>query len=160
MKRTITTLAGTLSLAAALVAGTAAATPASAAVPQQAAPRTQAAPAADPTIVDVTSANYAQVMEMSNTKPVVLDFTAEWCHWCQVEKPYLQQYHDQDGGSWIWARVDVDQNQSIVRQYGVRGIPALVSVRRGSEYGSRFVGFDPSSPQMLRYWLNNVISRY
>ncbi|TMR36658.1 thioredoxin family protein [Actinomadura geliboluensis] len=163
MKRTLTTLAGTLSLAAALTAGTAAAAPASAAVPQQAAQPAQAAPAApaaDPTIVDVTPANYAQVMEMSNTKPVVLDFTAEWCHWCQVQKPYLQQYHDQDGGSWIWARVDYDQNQSIVRQYRVNGIPALVSVRRGSEYGSRFVGFDPSSPQMLRYWLNNVIRRY
>ncbi|TDD83319.1 hypothetical protein E1293_14935 [Actinomadura darangshiensis] len=157
MKRSITTLAGTMSLAAALVAGTAAATPASAApLPQRVQQRTQT----DPTIVDVTSANYDQVMEMSKTKPVVLDFTAEWCHWCQVEKPYLQRYHDDDGGSWIWARVDVDQNQSLVRQYGVRGIPALVSVRQGSEYGSRFVGFDPSSPEMLRYWLTNVVGDY
>jgi thioredoxin 1 len=157
VKRSITALAGTLSLAAALVAGTAAAAPASAAPPPvRAAQQAQAAP----TIVDVTSANYSQVMEMSATKPVVLDFTAAWCHWCQVEKPYLQRYHDQDGGSWIWAKVDVDRNRSIVRQYGVRGIPALVSVRAGREYGSRFVGFDPDSPEMLRYWLTNVVRTY
>ncbi|TDD30380.1 thioredoxin [Actinomadura sp. KC06] len=115
---------------------------------------------ADETIVDVTSANYAQVMEMSNTKPVVLNFTAGWCHWCQVQKPYLQRYHDEDAGAWVWARVDVDRNPSIMRQYGVRGIPALVSVRKGSEYGSRFVGFDPSSPEALRAWLTNVIRNY
>ncbi|MFC4052630.1 thioredoxin family protein [Actinomadura syzygii] len=157
MKRTIALLTGTLSLAGALATGLAA--------PAVAAPVPGPASAssvsfADETIVDVTSANYQQVMEMSNTKPVVLDFTATWCHWCQVQKPYLQKYHDADNGSWVWARVDVDQNKNLTSKYGVRGIPALVSVRKSAEYGSRFVGFDPSSPEALRAWLTNVVRTY
>ncbi|AXK33861.1 thioredoxin [Streptomyces armeniacus] len=123
---------------------------ASPAASQAAAP----APAADPTVIDVTSENYQQVMEMSKEKPVVLDFTAEWCQWCQKQKPYLQRYHDEDDGSWIWARVDVDRNPDLQRQWGVRGIPALLNIQNGEEAGSRLVGFD--GPESLRRWLSNL----
>lgn len=151
MKRTIALLAGALSLAGALAATTpAVAAPADAAV--------ASAPLASETIIDVTAANYAQVMEMSNTKPVVLDFTASWCHWCQVQYPHLKRFNEQDNGAWILAKVDVDRNREIMRKYSVRGIPALVSVGKGKEYGSRSVGFD--SAEALRAWLTNVVKRY
>ncbi|MFP8885528.1 thioredoxin family protein [Streptomyces mangrovi] len=107
-----------------------------------------------PGVVDVTSANYAQVMEWSYTKPVVLDFTASWCYWCQRQKPYLQKYNTEDNGSWIWARVDVDRNPDLARRYGVRGIPALLNIQSGREAGSRMVGYD--GPTSLRIWLNNL----
>jgi putative thioredoxin len=158
MKRTIALLTGTLSLAGALVAGSAVA-----AAPAYAAPGPIAAAASAPRayeVIDVTAANYEQVMDMSKTKPVVLDFTATWCHWCQVQKPYLQKFHDQDNGAWIWATVDVDKNKPISQKYSVRGIPALVSVGKGSEYGSRSVGFDPGSSEALRTWLTNVVKKY
>ncbi|MFD7668602.1 thioredoxin family protein [Streptomyces sp. NPDC059788] len=137
---------------ATLLSGTA-----TAAIAAPAAPVTKAAaPAAAeiPSVVDVTSANYNQVMEWSKTKPVVLDFTASWCYWCQKQKPYLQQYNTQDKGAWVWAKVDVDQNPSISRQYSVRGIPALLNIRNGKEAGSRMVGFD--GPTSLRNWLNRL----
>ncbi|MFF6994748.1 thioredoxin family protein [Streptomyces sp. NPDC008313] len=107
-----------------------------------------------PNVVDVTSDNYAQVMEWSQTKPVVLDFTADWCYWCQKEKPYLQQYNTADNGAWVWARVDVDENPALSRQYRVRGIPALLNIQNGTEAGSRLVGFD--GPTSLRNWLNRL----
>lgn len=128
-----------------------------AALPAVAAPAPHSATAqvtAEPSVVDVTAANYSQVMEMSKTRPVVLNFTASWCHWCQKMKPYLQQYNTADKGAWVWARVDADANRAIMQKYGVRGIPTLINIRNGQEAGSRMVGYD--GPQALRTWLNNL----
>ncbi|GAA4687637.1 hypothetical protein GCM10023347_49090 [Streptomyces chumphonensis] len=130
------------------VAPAVAATPAPAPVPAT------SAPAEIPNVVDVTAANYAQVMQWSHSKPVVLDFTASWCYWCQKQKPYLQRYNTEDDGAWVWARVDVDRNRDLYRQYGVRGIPALLNIQGGREAGSRMVGFD--GPSSLRTWLNRL----
>ncbi|GGJ95984.1 hypothetical protein GCM10010123_27360 [Pilimelia anulata] len=151
MKRTIALLAGTLSLAGAF----AVATPAAA---MAATGTVASAPVAEETIIEISAANYEQVMAMSNTKPVVLDFTATWCHWCQVQKPHLKKFNEQDKGAWILGVVDVDKNKDISRKYSVRGIPALVSVGKGKEYGSRSVGFD--SAETLRTWLTNVVNKY
>ncbi|GGK20258.1 hypothetical protein GCM10010124_11100 [Pilimelia terevasa] len=151
MKRTIAILTGALSLAGALAVSA----PVNAA---PAAPAAASAPLGDETIIDVTAANYQQVMEMSNTKPVVLDFTASWCHWCQVQYPHLKKFNEADKGAWILAKVDVDRNKDISSKYSVRGIPALVSVGKGKEYGSRSVGFD--SAEALRAWLTNVVKKY
>ncbi|HCA84622.1 MAG TPA: thiol reductase thioredoxin [Streptomyces sp.] len=109
---------------------------------------------ADPTVIDVTAANYEQVMQMSHTKPVVLDFTASWCYWCQKQKPYLQKFNADDGGSWIWARVDVDRNRDLSRKYRINGIPDLLNIQKGVEAGSRHQGFD--GPAALRTWLDNL----
>ncbi|MFF5717737.1 thioredoxin family protein [Streptomyces buecherae] len=109
---------------------------------------------AEPSVIDVTAANYEQVMRMSATRPVVLNFTASWCHWCQKMKPYLQQYNTADNGAWVWARVDADANRAILQKYGVRGLPTLINVQNGQEAGSRMVGYD--GPQALRTWLNNL----
>ncbi|MCP9944221.1 thioredoxin family protein [Streptomyces somaliensis] len=122
---------------------------------------TPAAPAVEasatttiPNVVDVTPTNTSQVMQWSYTKPVVLDFTATWCYWCQKQKPYLQQYNTADNGAWVWAKVDVDRNRDLYNKYRVRGIPALLNIQNGQEAGSRLVGFD--GPTSLRNWLNNL----
>ncbi|GAA3188112.1 hypothetical protein GCM10010451_41990 [Streptomyces virens] len=136
-------------LGGAAVPAAAAPAPAPASAPASAATTTDI-----PSVVDVTSANYAQVMQWSHTKPVVLDFTADWCYWCQKQKPYLQKYNTEDNGAWVWARVDVDDNPDLSRKYGVRGIPALLNIQNGQEAGSRLVGFD--GPTSLRTWLNRL----
>ncbi|GGQ09871.1 hypothetical protein GCM10010249_30650 [Streptomyces roseolilacinus] len=125
------------------------------AVAAPAAPVAEAPAAAEiPSVVEVTPANYEQVMQWSHTKPVVLDFTADWCYWCQKQKPYLQKYNTEDKGAWVWAKVDVDDNPTLSRKYGVRGIPALLNIQNGTEAGSRLVGYD--GPTSLRTWLNNL----
>ncbi|WP_189533986.1 thioredoxin family protein [Streptomyces roseolilacinus] len=143
-------LAVATAVAAMLFGGTAAP-----AVAAPAAPVAEAPAAAEiPSVVEVTPANYEQVMQWSHTKPVVLDFTADWCYWCQKQKPYLQKYNTEDKGAWVWAKVDVDDNPTLSRKYGVRGIPALLNIQNGTEAGSRLVGYD--GPTSLRTWLNNL----
>lgn len=141
-------------VAAAVAALTAAATlPASAAQSTLAPPSTSSS-VVEETIIDVTPENYADVMELSKEKPVVLGFTADWCYWCQQQKPYLEEYNAADDGSWIWARVDVDVNPDISKEWGVSGIPALLNIQDTDEAGSRQVGFD--GPESLRTWLNSL----
>ncbi|WP_431040894.1 thioredoxin family protein [Streptomyces sp. P1-3] len=130
-----------------------------AAVPAVAAPTPAATPHAAtaaeiPDSVDVTSANFDQVMEWSKTKPVVLDFTAEWCGACQAQKPYLEKYNKEDNGKWVWARVDVDTNKELSDRYSIEYIPTLIDIKNGEEVGSRQVGFD--DPESLRAWLNKL----
>ncbi|MEU6058968.1 thioredoxin family protein [Streptomyces sp. NPDC047097] len=129
-----------------------AALPAAAAAP--AAPAPHRAEAAAPSEIDVTSANFGQVVEYSKTTPVVLDFTATWCSWCQKQKPYLAQYNKDDKGAWIWARVDADTNRDLLKKFKVKGLPTLVNMQNGADAGSRLVGFDGA--QSLRTWLNNL----
>ncbi|MFJ8692139.1 thioredoxin family protein [Streptomyces roseolilacinus] len=143
-------LAVATAVAAMLFGGTAAPALAAPAAPVAEAPAT----AEIPSVVEVTPANYEQVMQWSHTKPVVLDFTADWCYWCQKQKPYLQKYNTEDQGAWVWAKVDVDDNPTLSRKYGVRGIPALLNIQNGTEAGSRLVGYD--GPTSLRTWLNNL----
>ncbi|MFB9926754.1 thioredoxin family protein [Amycolatopsis halotolerans] len=137
------------------ILGGAAATPASAAPASYVSLAPQ-----DETVIDVTSANYDQVMEMSKTKPVVLDFYASWCGPCQKMAPYLEKYHAADNGKWIWAKVDLSeqgQNKEVADKYGIEYIPTLIDVSSGQEKGSRVVGFDEGSgPDDLRTWLNGL----
>ncbi|MFF0146550.1 putative thioredoxin [Amycolatopsis sulphurea] len=110
-------------------------------------------------VIDVTSANYDQVMEMSKTKHVVLDFLASWCGPCQKMAPYLEKYHAADQDKWIWAKVDMSgqgQNKDIADKYNVEYIPTLVNIDKGQEKGSRVVGFDDGGAEDLRTWLNNL----
>lgn len=107
-----------------------------------------------PSEIDVTSANFDQVMEWSKTKPVVLDFTASWCGACQAQKPHLEKYNKEDNGKWVWARVDVDTNKELSDRYKIEYIPTLIDIKNGAEAGSRQVGFD--DPESLRAWLNTL----
>lgn len=62
-----------------------------------------------------------------------LYFTAPWCGPCQVLKPRIQSL-----GLPIQF-IDVDQNQSMAQQYGVRNVPTIILINNGTQV-SRMVG--------------------
>ena len=79
---------------------------------------------------------------LSNTKPVLVDFSAVWCGPCKLLDPVVEQIaHD-------WAdqvkvvKLDVDNNPNITMQYQVMGVPTLMLFVDG-ETRERIVGYQP-----------------
>jgi putative thioredoxin len=91
-------------------------------------------------VIDVAEADFvSSVLDESTTRPVVVDFWAEWCGPCKVLGPTLERLVTEGQGAWLLAKVDVDQNQALARQFGVQGIPTVVAFRDGQAV-NRFTG--------------------
>lgn len=62
----------------------------------------------------------------------VIDFYADWCAPCQAVKPMFEKA-SQEFGNVNFFKVNVDKNQRIVSEFGVRSLPTIVFVRNGEE---------------------------
>ena len=93
--------------------------------------------------VDVTDQTFqAEVIERSKREPVVVDFWADWCGPCKMLTPVLERQTAESGVT--LAKVDVDANQEVAREYGISGIPAVKAFRNGQVI-AEFVGAQPAA---------------
>jgi thioredoxin 1 len=76
---------------------------------------------------------------LSSGQPVLLEFYAEWCPPCRTVGPVVDELARELQGKARVARLDVDENSDIAREYGVQSIPAFIAMKNGSET-SRQVG--------------------
>lgn len=98
-------------------------------------------PGSAPLKIEVTSANYATAVQASYVRPVALEFGATWCGACQFLLPRMESAHANSGGTWTLAHVDVDNNPTLTRQWGVTAYPTTVFIWQGQEIPqTRFVG--------------------
>ena len=67
---------------------------------------------------------------LSDDKPVLLDFYADWCGPCKMMAPVLTQLREKMGDRIRILKIDVDKNQSLAAQYQVRGVPTLVLMQQ------------------------------
>jgi putative thioredoxin len=90
--------------------------------------------------IDVTDATLvAEVIERSETVPVVVDLWAPWCGPCQTLGPLLEKVVDEYDGKVVLAKINVDENPQASQQFRVQGIPAVYGFRDGKNVDG-FVG--------------------
>ena len=83
-------------------------------------------------VKDVTEADFmAEVVEVSMTTPVIVDFWATWCGPCKTLGPLLEQAVTAKKGAVRMAKVDVDRNQQIAAQLRIQSVPTVYAFFQG-----------------------------
>jgi thioredoxin 1 len=98
---------------------------------------------------------YAQAsdfQEKTETGTVLLDFYADWCAPCRMLGPVLEQIANENEDIKV-VKVNVDENQALAGDFGVRGIPALFVLKEGKQVAQR-AGFMPKDA--LVDWVKNA----
>ena len=83
-------------------------------------------------IIDVNEETFmSEVVEVSKTKPVIVDFWAPWCEPCKTLTPLLEDAIKSYGQELILAKIDIDQNQNIAAQLRIQSIPTIYTFFEG-----------------------------
>ncbi|ROL60878.1 thioredoxin [Bacteroidetes/Chlorobi group bacterium ChocPot_Mid] len=78
----------------------------------------------------ITEGSY-QTEVLESKIPVVIDFWATWCGPCKMIAPIIDEMANEFEGRAKICKVDVDNNQSIAIQLGIRSIPTVMIFKDG-----------------------------
>ena len=87
--------------------------------------------------VTITSENFESYK--SGNLPLVVDLWATWCGPCRMLAPVIAELAADSDGKIVVGKCDVEENDDIAMDYGVRNIPTILFFKNG-ELVDRFVG--------------------
>ena len=93
--------------------------------------------------IKITASNFEE--EVLNAKlPVIVDFWAPWCGPCRMLAPVLEEIAEENEGSVIVGKVNVDEEPQLAANFGIASIPTLLVFKNG-EIAQKSVGVKPKA---------------
>jgi thioredoxin 1 len=74
-------------------------------------------------------ANFNSII--NDVRPVIVDFSAEWCGPCKIQSPILKEIATELGERVKIIKIDVDQNSEIASRFNILGVPTLMIFKNG-----------------------------
>jgi thioredoxin 1 len=81
---------------------------------------------------------------LKNSKPVIVDYWAEWCGPCRMVSPVLEEIAAEHGDKIDVVKLNIDENPTISQRYEIMAIPTM-SVFSGGQVVKQIVGAKPKS---------------
>ena len=81
-------------------------------------------------IIALNSLNFHELV-LKNRKPVLVEFTADWCGSCHIAAPMIEKVMRQFAPKVRFGRINYDRNWDLAHQYGVIKLPGLILFRDG-----------------------------
>ena len=102
-------------------------------------------------IISITDATFKEEIKQGIS---IVDFYADWCGPCKAVSPILERLAKEFAGKVKILKLNIDENQEIASEFGIRSIPTFISFKDGIKTETKVGGM---SDAQFKAWFNSLL---